>query len=95
MPIPDSGFNDVLSKLVAGEMRKRVYNQLGAIVNDLPASSLTPDEKKQAKLQILDMLEQACKEFFPEMRKRVETGESPNNRRTRSHDRDRDPNFPD
>ena len=75
MGIPDSGFNGVLEKLLAGEMRKRVFNQLGAMVNDLPADRLSRDERKLPKLQVLGFIEDACKEFFPEMRQRIERDE--------------------
>ncbi len=95
----DSGFNNVLAKLLAGEMRKRVFNQLGAIVNDLPSDRLTRDERKQVKLQVLGFIEEACKEFFPLMRERIERDEpkgiSNGKRVAVSHDRSRDPNFPD
>ena len=70
----DSGFTDVLSKLVAGEIRKRVFNQLGAMVNDLPADRLSRDERKEAKLKVLGFIEAACQEFFPEMTRRIIEG---------------------
>ncbi|HXK40615.1 MAG TPA: hypothetical protein VJ046_00705 [Candidatus Paceibacterota bacterium] len=75
MSIPDSGFDGVLSKILAGEMRKRVFNQLGAMVNDLPADRLSRDERKEAKLKVLGFIEAACHEFFPEMTRRIVEGD--------------------
>jgi hypothetical protein len=77
MGIPDSDFDSVLAKFLAAEMRKKVFNNLGAVVNDLPANNLNEGERKELKLRMLDMLEVACGEFFPEMRKRVEKGDRP------------------
>ena len=99
MGIPDSGFNTILEKLMASEMRKRVFNQLGAIINDLPTSTLSVEERKEAKLRMLDMIENACEDFFPEMHRRIDRGDPPKSvgdrGRTVSNDRSRDPNFPD
>ena len=91
-----------LEKVLAAEMHKRVFNQLGSVLNEIPTTTLNSDERKEVKLQVLGMIEEACQDFFPEMRRRVEGEEKQAKkdyesigRRTTSHDRSRDPNFPD
>lgn len=75
----NDGFNDILEKLFYGHIRKMVFEKLGTMANEIAnAQNLSNIEKKAAKLRVLGMIEDAFKEFVPEMRRRIERNEASN-----------------
>jgi hypothetical protein len=65
-------------RLLSAAISKSVSEKLGSLKREIgdtmKDASMTAEEKKAASLMLLDMVKEACDDFYAKMRARVESG---------------------